>query len=379
MTDADFMDLAIEQARAAIGRTSPNPPVGALLVREGRVVAQGHTEPPGGPHAEIVALREAGEAAQGATLYVTLEPCCHHGRTAPCSESVIASGVSRVVVGCRDENPLVSGKGIEAIRSAGIDVTVGVRGEVCREMAAPFFTWVTKHRPYVVLKAAATLDGRMATRTGDSRWITGEEARARVHRWRDRFDAVLVGAGTVRADDPALTTRLPDGKGRDPVRVVLDGLLSTSPSARVYRQQSEAPTWLVTGEAAEPERLAPFVERRESKGARVEALQLRAEQGSIRISDLLNELARRGVVSLLVEGGAVVHGSFLASGLVDEIRLFIAPKLLGNGPSWLSLGAQVAPDRVSEALELERPKVEVVGEDLLLSMRLAVLPKAPVA
>ena len=221
--DEAYLALALDEARAAAGRTSPNPPVGAVIVRGKRIVSAGHTAPAGGPHAEVVALKAAGKAARGATLYTTLEPCVHHGRTPPCTDAILAAGISRVVVGAKDRNPLVAGKGLERLKRAGLEVALADPGGACEAVNAPFFTWVAHHRPYVILKAAATLDGRIATRSGDSRWITGKAARQLGHQWRDRVDAILVGAGTVRADDPRLTTRLPGVAGRDPVRVVLDG------------------------------------------------------------------------------------------------------------------------------------------------------------
>ncbi len=383
------MDLALEQARQTIGRTSPNPPVGAVLVRDDRVLAVGQTKPAGGPHAEIVAMRRAEENLRGVTLYTTLEPCCHHGRTGPCTAAIIDAGINRVVIGCRDRNPRVCGQGVETLEEAGLEVEVGVRGQACENLARPFFTWVEKRRPFVVLKAAITMDGRIATRSGDSRWITGEPARARVHGWRDRFDAVLVGAGTVKADNPSLTTRLSGGGGRDPVRIVLDGSFSTDPASRVYRQESKAPTWLVAPLGVDSSRLEAFAHRgsapldegrrertqeaslarSESLGTTVEPVLMPASGGRVDIARLLNELADREIVSLLVEGGGDVHGAFLASGLFDEVRLFMAPRILGAGPSWASMPADTACNKIFEAIALERPSVETVGDDVLVRTR----------
>jgi diaminohydroxyphosphoribosylaminopyrimidine deaminase / 5-amino-6-(5-phosphoribosylamino)uracil reductase len=360
-----LMALALEEARAAVGRTSPNPPVGAVVEKGGEVIARGRTEPAGGAHAEVMALRAAGEAARGATLYSTLEPCCHHGRTGPCTDAILAAGIAKVVIGCPDRNPRVCGKGIEILRAGGIAVEVGRLEAACEKVARPFFTWVETGRPYVVLKAAATLDGRIATRTGESRWITGEAARERVHGWRNRFDAILVGAGTVKADDPALTTRLPGGLGRDPIRVVLDGRLSTAPEARIYRQRSSAPTWVAATHGADRERAATLAAL-----SNVEVLGLPGDGGRVSIPALLAELARRDVVSLLVEGGGEVHGAFLAAGVVDEVRLFIAPKLVGEGPAWLTTPEGLAPGRLAEAWGAESLDVETVGDDLLVTARL---------
>lgn len=360
--DRTYMELALAEAREALGRTSPNPPVGAVLVRDGVVVARGHTAPAGGPHAEIVALKAAGEKARGATLYTTLEPCSHQGRTGPCTTAITEAGVGRVVVGSRDLNPLVSGRGIQKLRRAGIEVLPGVLESVCDRHNAPFFTWVRRHRPYVVLKAASTLDGRIATRTGDSRWVTGPAARARSHEWRDQLDAILVGAGTVTADDPRLNAR-PEGRaGRDPIRVVLDGKLSTDPAAKIYRLRSKAPTWLVVGEKVPEAKVEPF-----RALPRVEVIRLPAVRGRIDPADLLAELARREVVSVLVEGGGKVHGAFLEAGLVDEVRVFLAPKVLGEGPSWLDLGKGRGPERMADAWSFADTEAELVGDDLLLT------------
>jgi diaminohydroxyphosphoribosylaminopyrimidine deaminase/5-amino-6-(5-phosphoribosylamino)uracil reductase len=364
--DEAYLALALDEARAAAGRTSPNPPVGAVIVKGRRVVAAGHTAPAGGPHAEVVALRAAGRAARGATLYTTLEPCVHHGRTPPCTEAILAAGISRVVVGARDRNPLVAGKGLARLRSAGLQVEVADLDGACEAVNAPFFTWVEQHRPYVILKAAATLDGRIATRTGDSRWITGKAARALGHQWRDRVDAILVGAGTVRADDPRLTTRLPGVEGRDPVRVVLDGRLTTDPRAKIYGQRSKAPTWLAVPARTGDAKVAPYARR-----PRTEVLRVPGARGRVDLPALLAELARREIMTLLVEGGGEVHGALLAAGLVDEVRLFLAPTLLGEGPAWLSLPEGTGPARLADAWKLGPAHVARVGDDVLLTARVA--------
>lgn len=342
-------------------------------------MSSGRTCPAGGFHAEVLALKEAGAAARGSVLYTTLEPCCHHGKTGPCTEVIVASGVSRVVVGCQDRNPLVSGRGIEALREAGLDVEIGVLEERCVEIARPFFTWIEQRRPYVVLKAAVTLDGRIATPGGDSKWISGERSRELVHRWRDRFDAVLVGAGTVKADDPSLTTRLVGKGGRDPIRVILDGGLSTEPESGVYRHTSDAPTWLVSTEDVDTVRLKKYL----AQGFNVESLVLPGEDGSVDVGALMEALAARGIVSLLVEGGGVVNGALLAKGVVDEIRLFMAPKLLGGGRPWMMLSSDLVPRHVSQATPVQKVSMEQVGEDLLiralLSRRDASIPEGRVS
>jgi len=348
-----FMRVALREAAKGLGRTSPNPAVGAILVRGGRVVARGHHARAGGPHAEVVAIRAAGALARGADLYTTLEPCDHYGKTPPCSMAVLDAGVRRVLVGSADPNPLVNGKGIARLRAAGVEVIEGVlRGE-CDALNAHWFKYMRESRPYVTLKAAVTLDGRIATRTGDARWVTGEAARRWVHRLRDRVDAVLVGAGTARADDPLLTTRLPGGRGRDPIRVVLDTDLSLPAKLALLNPRSPAPT-IVAHASARARRVRPGVE----------LLRCRRGKGGVDLRDLLEKLAARGVTHLLVEGGAHVHARFLEEGLVDRIAVFVAPKLLGA--DGVPLLASRGPERMADALRLDEVQVEKIGEDVLV-------------
>jgi diaminohydroxyphosphoribosylaminopyrimidine deaminase/5-amino-6-(5-phosphoribosylamino)uracil reductase len=357
-----FMRAALREAAKGLGRTSPNPAVGAVLVKGGRVVGRGHHARAGGPHAEVVAIRDAGARARGADLYTTLEPCDHHGKTPPCSLAILEAGVRRVFVGSTDPNPLVNGKGMERLRAAGVEVVPGVLGRECDALNAHWFRFIRDGRPYVTLKAAVTLDGRMATRTGDARWVTGEAARRWVHRLRDRVDAVLVGAGTARADDPLLTTRLPGGRGRDPVRVVLDTDLSLPARLKLLRPDSAAPT-LVAHASSRTRRLAPGVE----------LLRCRRGTGGVDLRDLLAKLARRGVTHLLVEGGARVHARFLAEGLVDRVAVFIAPKLLGG--EGVPLAAGPGPRRMADAIQLDEVQVERVGDDVLVQGRPVVVAR----
>ncbi len=351
-----FMRAALGEAAKGLGRTSPNPAVGAVLVKSGRVIARGHHERAGGPHAEVVALGAAGARARGADLYVTLEPCDHFGRTPPCSRAILSAGVRRVFVGSEDPNPLVSGKGVARLRRAGVEVVTGVLAPECDALNTQWFRFIRDRRPYVTLKAAVTLDGCMATRTGDSRWVTGEEARRWVHRLRDRVDAVLVGAGTARADDPRLTTRLPGGRGHDPIRVVLDTDLSLPARLALFRARSAAPT-IVAHASGRTRRLGPGVE----------LVRCRRGRGGVDLRDLLGKLAERGVTHLLVEGGAHVHARFLAEGLVDRVAVFVAPKLLGG--EGVPLAAGPGPSRMADALRLEEVEVERIGEDVLVQGR----------
>jgi diaminohydroxyphosphoribosylaminopyrimidine deaminase / 5-amino-6-(5-phosphoribosylamino)uracil reductase len=349
-----FMRLALREAARGLGRTSPNPAVGAVLVKNGRVIARGHHSRAGGPHAEVVALRAAGARARGADLYTTLEPCDHQGRTPPCSMAILAAGVRRIFVGSRDPNPLVNGKGVARLEREGIEVVGGVLTDECDRLNAHWFTFMKEKRPYVTLKAAVTLDGKIATRTGDARWVTGEAARVWVHRLRDRVDAVLVGAGTARADDPELTTRLPRGRGRDPVRVVLDTDLRLPAGLKLLHPRSAAPTIV-----------AHASERTRRVGPGVELLRCRRGKAGVDLRDLLALLAARGITHLLVEGGATVHGRFLAEGLVDRVAVFVAPKIAGA--DGISLVAANGPARMADALRLEEVQVERVGEDVLVT------------
>ncbi len=360
LQDAYYMKMALDLAASAMGRTSPNPMVGAVLVREGRVVGKGFHAGAGKPHAEVAALRDAGEMAGGATLYVTLEPCCHFGRTGPCTEAVIDAGVKRVVAAMEDPNPLVSGKGLDRLRQAGLEVDAGIMEEEARRLNEVFIKYITTGRPFVVMKAAVSLDGKIATRTGDSRWITGPGAREYGHGLRDRYDAVMVGVNTVLADDPSLTTRLPRG-GRDPVRLVLDSLARTPVGSRVIRGPSAAPAMVVTTGRAPRDR----VNRIKEAGARV--ITVPAEPGGegVDLRGLMRELARMEITSILAEGGGRVHASALAAGIVDKVVWFISPMLIGGLEAPGPLAGR-GPSSLSEAVVLDRVCVSRLGNDIFV-------------
>lgn len=348
------MRRALRLAERGHGGTSPNPPVGAVVVREGRVVGQGWHRGPGRRHAEIEALTEAGEAARGAVLYLTLEPCVHQGRTPPCAPAVIASGVTRVVVGSRDPNPKVDGAGIKALLAAGIEVESGVLEQEARRLIQGFTKHVRTGRPFLTAKTAISVDGRVAAADGSSRWITGPTARRDVHRLRATVDAVLVGVGTVVADDPQLTVRLRGYAGRQPLRVVLDPSGRTPTSARLLH--SDAPTLVAVTDKAPEEAVAKL------RATGAEVTEFPARDGRVDLDAVLDELGRRGIVEAMLEGGPTVLGDAVDRGLIDRFVFYVAPKLLGEaGPGLL---AGVIVSNIEQARELQFVSVRHVGADL---------------
>jgi len=357
--DEHYMRIALELAAKARGRTSPNPLVGAVVVKDGIIVGRGYHEKAGTPHAEVHALREAGERARGATIYVTLEPCSHYGRTPPCSEAVIKAGVARCVAAMVDPNPLVAGRGLAQIRQAGIEVASGVLEEEARRLNEVFIKYITTKRPFIVMKSAMTLDGKIATHTGHSRWITGPAARERVHRLRDEYDAIMVGIGTVLADDPALTTRLPEG-GRDPVRIILDSQARIPLKARVLTQQSTAPTIIATTVRAPQEKIRAL----EEAGARV--MVIPEDKGKVDLKLLIDRLGQAGITGILLEGGGQVNGAALEAGIVDKVVWFVAPKLIGGKASPGPVGG-AGVTTMDQAVKLSRIRVEQVGEDFMFA------------
>jgi diaminohydroxyphosphoribosylaminopyrimidine deaminase/5-amino-6-(5-phosphoribosylamino)uracil reductase len=354
------MRRALDLAQKARHQTSPNPMVGAVLVRDGAVVGEGYHRRAGGPHAEIVALQRGGESARGATLYVTLEPCAHHGRTGPCADAVIAAGVSKVVAALRDPDPRVSGTGLARLEAAGVAVEVG---DGAAEAEAVNQRWLKSRRegrPFVALKYAATLDGKIASTTGDSRWVTGEAARRQTHRLRQAYEAIAVGAGTVIADDPQLTARSAAGRpfSRQPLRVVVDGKLRVSPKARVFDAGLPGRSLVATTSVAADRRAKEF-------GA--QSVELRAFPGTDRIEvrALLEFLAGEGVNSLLVEGGGDLAWSFLASGVVDRVYAFLAPRLLGGQRAHSAVDGEGFAS-LAEAAAMRFVNTRTLGDDVLL-------------
>lgn len=352
------MRMALRLAAKAAGRTSPNPMVGAVVVKSGKVIASGYHKKAGEPHAEALALNKAGSAAKGATLYVTLEPCSHtNKRTPPCTPLVIQSGVKRVVIAMIDPNPRVSGGGIKALRKAGIEVVTGVLEEEARKLNEAFIKHITTGMPFVTLKIAQTLDGKIATAKGESQWITGVEARAAGHRLRDQNDAILVGVNTVLKDDPSLTARI-DG-GRDPIRIVLDSRLRTPPAARILMQRSTAKTYIATLPNASKDRIVTLLDT----GA--EIILGRARNGKVDLAHLLKLIGSFGIASVLIEGGAEVHASALKAGIVDKVVLFMAPMFMTGHDSLCSIGG-TSPLRLDRATKLRRVSSRFVGEDLMV-------------
>ena len=363
MSPADAMGHALSLAQRAKGRTSPNPAVGAVLVRDGRVVGEGATQPGGRPHAEAVALATAGPMARGAALYVTLEPCAHHGRTPPCADAVVAAGVAEAHIATLDPNPLVAGRGAERIRAGGIAVRVGERAADSRALNEDFARWITTGRPHVTAKFAASLDGRIATRTGESRWITGREARTEVHHLRDVVDAIMVGVGTVLMDDPQLTTRIerPARRVSHPWRIVVDSHARTPPTARVCDPALPGRTTVAVAESAPAQRRAALEERG------VEVLAVTADAaGRIDLGALLDALGRRGATSLLVEGGATLLGALFDGGHVDRVLAFIAPLIIGGREAPAAV-AGTGPEGLGGAVRLMDPGVRRFGVDTLVS------------
>jgi diaminohydroxyphosphoribosylaminopyrimidine deaminase/5-amino-6-(5-phosphoribosylamino)uracil reductase len=357
------MARALALAARGVGRTSPNPPVGAVVVNRGRIVGTGYHRRAGGPHAEVLALHQAGPQARGGTLYVTLEPCCHlDKRTPPCVPSIIASGITQVVVAARDPNPKVRGRGLAALRRAKLQVALGIGAAEAERLIEPHRTLVTSGRPFVTLKVAATLDGKIATARGESRWITGPAARKMVHRLRAGADAIVTGIGTVLMDDPSLTVRKGSAIERVPLRIVLDPSLRIPLRAKVLTDR-KASTLIVTTTSGPASKRAVL----EKMGA--EVLVLPAHEGRIQWKVLLSKLGQRGIASLLIEGGAEVNASVLRAGVVDRVLFFLAPRLLG-GRAAIGVIGGMSPAHLSDALRVKKLTLSRVGPDILVEGRL---------
>ena len=355
MNHQDYMRLALELAERGAGWTNPNPLVGAVIVKDGAVIGQGYHQRYGQAHAERNALQSCTQDPRGATLYVTLEPCCHQGKQPPCTQAILDAGIAKVVVGSHDPNPLVAGKGLEILRRHGIEVETGVCQEACDALNQVFFHYIRTRRPYVVMKYAMTMDGKIATRTGASRWITGPEARAQVHRDRNRYAAILVGVGTVLADDPLLTCRLEGG--RNPLRIVCDTHLRTPLESQIVRTAGEVPTILAC--------CAPPPDRAQAlRAAGCQVWELPERSGHVDLRALMDRLGQEQLDSVLLEGGAQLNWAALEAGIVQKVQAYVAPKLFG-GTAPTPVGG-MGVDLPDQGIVLKHWSVTPLGEDLLL-------------
>jgi len=358
----DYMEQALSLAKLALGQVSPNPAVGAIVVKSGVVIGQGYTQPPGSWHAEVLALKQAGEQARGGVMYVTLEPCCHHGRTPPCSQAIIAAGITEVHLAMLDPNPLVSGRGKDELEKGGIRTYVGEHEAEAKEINEAYTKFITTGVPFVTAKFAVSLDGKIATKSGDSKWISGNEARKYVHYLRYTADAVMAGVNTVLVDDPHLTARCCGGRGgtarKQPLRVIVDGRGRTPLTARLFNKPGKA--LLALGRLVTPEEKRAFAQ----VGA--ELLELPSEEGLVDLKGLLKALGEREITSVLVEGGGILLGSLFDRGLVDKVVAFIAPIIIGGKEAKTAVVGN-GVSKVVDSLKLERIKVERFGEDLMVS------------
>jgi diaminohydroxyphosphoribosylaminopyrimidine deaminase / 5-amino-6-(5-phosphoribosylamino)uracil reductase len=357
----DYMAMALSLARLAQGQVSPNPAVGAVLVKNDSIIGQGYTQPPGSDHAEIVALKQAGEEARGATLYVTLEPCCHSGRTPPCTHSIIKAGVKEVYFSMIDPNPLVAGKGQAVLENAGIITHVGEGALESSRMNEAFIKYISTGLPFITVKFACSLDGRIATRTGDSKWITGEEARKQVQHIRYTSDAIMTGANTIILDDPHLTVRLAVKGGitrKQPLRVIVDGLGRTPEKSQIFKEPGR--TLIALGKSLNPE-IKQSLQR-----AGAEVLEFPSSNGILDLEQILKFLAQKEITSVLVEAGGILTGSLFDSKLVDKVVAFIAPAIIG-GESARPAVAGRGIEKLSDCFKLKNTRIDRVGEDIMIS------------
>lgn len=359
MNDQDYMSEALDLAAKGRGFTSPNPMVGAVVVKDGIVVGRGYHKAVGADHAEVDALDDAGVSAKGASLYVTLEPCNHTGRTPPCTEKILFSRVARVVIAMADPNPTVEGNGAAYLRQHDVEITMGVCEDRAARLNESYIKYVQTNRPFVIMKCAATLDGRIATSTGDSKWISGKQSRQFVHELRHSVDAILVGSGTIKKDDPSLTTRIEGPEGRDPLRIILDSRLSISEKAKVLRLDSDSDTLLFTRKGVPEDRK----KRIENSGARV--LYSALKDDKIDVGPLMTQLGKMGIASLLIEGGSHVFSSVLSAGIVDKIILFYGPKILG-GDDGVPIFRGKGPTLMSGSLPVKNIRFERFDDDMMV-------------
>ena len=357
----NYMEMALSLARLALGQVSPNPAVGAVIVRGNKVVGQGYTQPPGLAHAEVAALQETGERAKGAVMYVTLEPCCHYGRTPPCTQAIIAAGIKEVHVAMIDPNPLVNGKGVKELEQRGVKVSLGEREDDAREINGAYIKFITTGKPFVIAKFAMSLDGKIATRNGDSKWISSEDSRRYVHHLRYTTDAVMVGVNTVLTDDPRLTARCSFRDGiakKQPLRVIVDAVGRTPITARIFNEPGKV--LLAVGDKVLKSQQAVYT------GVNTEVSGFPVKRGLIALEDLLWALGQKQITSVLVEGGATLLGSFFDRKLVDKVIVFIAPIIVGGEKARTAVGGK-GVDKVVDSLKLERIKIERFGNDTMIT------------
>lgn len=356
------MAYSLSLAELALGYTSPNPAVGAVIVRDGIVVGLGHTQQPGSEHAEIMALNQAGEMARGGTMYVTLEPCCHHGKTPPCTDAIINAGISEIHIAVIDPNPLVNGRGINALENAGIKVFLGQHKDRAKEINDGYFKYITTGIPLVIAKFAMSLDGKIATKTGDSKWITTDECRNYAHAQRHIVDAIMVGANTVIMDDPQLTTRGYSGRGGrvklQPLRVIIDGKGRVPPDARVFSEPGKT----LVAVADSPQNLGKLAIKREG----TEYVAFKAKEHIIDLTDVLKYLGKRQITTVMVEGGSKLLGYLFDNKMVDKVLAFIAPMIIGGDNAKTAVGGE-GVEKISQALRLQNVRMEKFGEEILIS------------
>ncbi|MCY6370155.1 bifunctional diaminohydroxyphosphoribosylaminopyrimidine deaminase/5-amino-6-(5-phosphoribosylamino)uracil reductase RibD [Clostridium ganghwense] len=357
--DQEYMKRAIELAKRGEGYTKPNPLVGAVIVKDNKIIGEGYHEFYGGPHAEVNAFRNAVEDVNGAKMYVTLEPCSHYGKTPPCALAIVKNGIKEVVIGMKDPNPLVAGRGISILEEAGIKVTCGVLEDEVKELNDIFIKYITTKLPFGIMKTAMTLDGKIAAYTGDSKWITNELSRKYVHQIRNRVSAIMVGIGTVLADDPKLTTRLEEKEGADPIRVIVDSSGRISLEAKVLNLNSEAKTIVVVTERASKEKIKEI----EKKGA--EVIITPTKNGRVDLKHLMKELGERDIDSVLLEGGSTLNYSALDEGIVDKVISFIAPKIVGGEKAKTPVGGN-GREYMRDAITFGNMKVSRFGEDVMI-------------
>ena len=359
MRDHEYMQEALTLAKTAKGFTSPNPCVGAVVVKNNRIVGKGFHKAAGLAHAEVEALDDAGIKARGATLYVTLEPCNHFGKTPPCTQKIINAGIKKVVVGCSDPNPDVCGEGLKYLKSKGLEVLSGVLENQAQILIEDFIWYVQNKKPFVTLKCASTLDGHIATSTGDSKWITSEKSRQFGHVIRHEVDAILVGSGTLHADNPSLTSRIQGVKTKDPARIILDTHLSIKKNAKVLAQKSNAKTFIITGPKISKEKKLLI----ESRGAQI--IQIPLKEQKLDLNKLMIKLGEMSILSLLIEGGSIVAGSVLKQGIVNKVLFFLAPKFLGSSDGIPMFDGE-GPKLIKDAFELKNMGITRFGNDILV-------------